>query len=195
MTTGRQPSLPLAERETIILDTAARLFYQRGVRAVGMDELIAATGLAKMTVYRLYPTRDALVEAYLERLAIQILDLIDADVARHHDHPRAALHAILDAVESDLRRADFRGCPFANAAAGYDDDHPARRAAHNYRQALLERLERLAHRLPGADENLGGRLAALIDGAYLSAAHLGPDGPARQALDLARALVQAGEPT
>ena len=110
-----------------MLDTAARLFYARGVHEVGMDELIQATGLGKATIYRLYLGKDDLVAAYLARLAGTILDAIDAEITRHHGDPAAALLGILDAIEADLRRPGFRGCPFNNASIEFDDpQHPAR---------------------------------------------------------------------
>ncbi len=187
--------LPRAERETIVLDTSARLFYARGVHEVGMDELVRETGLGKATVYRLFPTKDALVGAYLVRLAGRILALIDADSA---GPPAAALLSILDAVEADVRREGFRGCPFNNASIEYPDpSHPARVAAREYRAALHGRLTALCGRLlpAPAAAALGGQLAVLIDGAYTNAAHLGPDGPASSGLDLARALVHAATQT
>lgn len=179
-----------AEREALVLDTAARLFYARGVHEVGMDELIQAAGLGKATVYRLYPGKDDLVAAYLARLAGTILAAIDAEITRHDGDPAAALLAILDAIEADLRRPGFRGCAFNNASIEYDDPaHPARAQARSYRQALRDRLTRLAARLdPDAGPALGGQLAVLVDGAYTSAAHLGPDGPAADGLRLARDL-------
>ena len=67
--TSRAPRLSKQQRQAQVLDTAARLFYARGVHEVGMDEPVRATGLGKATVYRLYPTKDALVAAYLRRLA------------------------------------------------------------------------------------------------------------------------------
>ena len=192
---GRRAALPRAEREALVLDTASALFYARGVRAVGMDELIATTGLAKMTVYRLYPTKDHLVAGYLGRLRDQILAAVDDDVDRHAGRPDAALLAVLDAVRQDLARPGFRGCPFGNAAVDYDDPaHPARVVAGEYRAELRGRLRALATRLVGdaaRGGELGDRLAVLIDGAYLSAAHLGPDGPAAAGLGLARDLVAA----
>ena len=174
-----------------MLDTAARLFYARGVHEVGMDELVQATGLGKATVYRLYPGKDDLVAAYLTRLAGTILAAIDAEIARHLGDPAAALLAILDAIEADLRRPGFRGCAFNNASIEYDDPgHPARVQARGYRQALRDRLTGLAARLdpdpPTGGPVLGGQLAVLVDGAYTSAAHLGPDGPAADGLRLAR---------
>src|SRR5689334_7107224 len=116
-----------AEREARVLDTAQQLFYARGVHEVGMDELVRASGLAKASVYRLFPTKDELVASYLRRLASSILDEIDLVSARHRDDPARALRAVLAAIERDLRRPDFRGCAFNNASIEYDDpQHPAR---------------------------------------------------------------------
>lgn len=187
---GRPLRRTRSEREASVLDAAARLFYARGVHEVGMDELIRATGLGKATVYRLFPTKDDLVGAYLDRLAGTIFAAIDADIARHPDAPADALAAVLAAIEADLARPEFRGCPFNNASIEYaDPDHPARLVARRYREGLRQRLVDLAGRLESADAELGGQLAVLIDGAYVSAAHLGPGGPAAAGIALARRLV------
>jgi AcrR family transcriptional regulator len=183
--------LDRATRERQVLDTAARLFYARGVHEVGMDELVAESGLGKATVYRLYPTKDLLIGAYLERLSGEILALIDADAARG---PRETLHAALDAIRADLGRPDFRGCAFHNASTEFDDPaHPARAMAREHRAALHRRFVGLAERIlpPERARTLGARLAVLVDGAYTSAAHLGPDGPAAAGMALAHELVDA----
>ncbi len=187
---GRAARLSGDERRALVLDAATRLFTSHGVHAVGMDRVIAETGLGKMSVYRVFATKDELIGAYLDRLAEQILTMIDRDI-ESAEHPRAALHAILDGVEHDLGRSDFRGCPFANAAGEYDDrDHPARRVAREYRAALLDRLDLTARGIdPVRGAVLARQLAVLIDGAYLSTAHLGPDGPGADGIALARALV------
>lgn len=190
---GRRPRLDRDERRRIVLDTAARLFYARGVHEVGMDELVRETGLGKATVYRLFSTKDALVGAYLQRLAADILGEMDAAIEQAQ-HPTVALHDVLAAVQTDLARPQFRGCAFNNASIEYSDPlHPARVAARAYRLALHVRLRRLADRVPPhrPDEAaaLAGQLATLIDGAYTSAAHLGPDGPASAGLALAHDLV------
>lgn len=189
---SRAPRLSAAHRREIVLDAATRLFTSHGVHAVGMDRVIAETGLAKMSVYRVFATKDELVGAYLERLAGEILEIIDRDIVLA-ESPGAALGAILDGVELDLRRSGFRGCPFANAAGEYDAaDHPARRVARDYRGELLDRLDRTARSLdPDHGSRLARQVAVLIDGAYLSAAHLGPDGPAAEGLALARQLVES----
>src|SRR6187399_2408512 len=97
--------LARAERERRILDVAAELFYARGVHEVGMDELVRATGFGKATVYRLFPTKDALVGAYLERRSRTILTLIDRDIAERDADD--AVRAIFAAIEADLARPGF----------------------------------------------------------------------------------------
>jgi AcrR family transcriptional regulator len=184
--------LSRAEREQRVLETAGRLFYAQGVHEVGMDVLIAATGLGKATVYRLFATKDQLIGAYLQRLAEGILAAIDRDIASSATAAQA-IHRVLDAVDADLARPDFRGCPFNNASIEFaDPTHPARQAARCYRSELAGRLTDLALRHTGrtdAGAALGQQLAVLVDGAYTNAAHLGPSGPARAGLTLARALV------
>jgi AcrR family transcriptional regulator len=191
------PSVRLSreDRERIVLDTAARLFYARGVHEVGMDEFVRETGLGKATVYRLFPTKDLLVAAYLGRLATGILAEIDRQ-ATDTESPAQALHELLAAIEADLARPGFRGCAFNNASIEFDDpSHPARVAARDYRRNLHARMLAAARQLlPEQDADavaLAGRLATLVDGAHTSAAHLGPDGPAAHGLALAHELVDA----
>ncbi|MGY1699564.1 TetR/AcrR family transcriptional regulator [Geodermatophilus sp. SYSU D00766] len=179
-----------AEREAIVLDTAERLFATRSSRSVGMDELVRETGLGKMTVYRLFRSKDELVGAYLARKAATELGQIDETIRRERD-PRAALLAVVGAVEAEVTRAGFRGCPFTNVSSEYDDpQHPARSAAADYKFELHARLERLAEAVaPGTGEDLAAQVHLIIDGMYLSGGLLGPDGPAAHGRDLAERLV------
>jgi AcrR family transcriptional regulator len=190
---SRSPALPREERERRVLDTAAELFYARGVHEVGMDELVRATGFGKATVYRLFPTKDALVGAYLERTAGETLAAIDRDIAERD--AAAAVEAIFTAIEADLARPGFRGCAFNNASIEFDDPaHPARVAAREYREALRDRLRGLAEQIvPGHGDRVGDQLALLVDGMYTSAAHLGPSGPAGAGAGLAAALLDAAQ--
>lgn len=182
-----------AERQAIVLDTAERLFSSRSSRSVGMDELVRETGLGKMTVYRLFKSKDDLVGAYLTRKAATVLGFIDADLIRLEDDPRAALLSVVDAVERDVTRTGFRGCPFTNVSSEYDDpQHPARSAAADYKFELHARLERLTDQVvPGAGEDLAAQLHLIIDGMYLSGGLLGPDGPASHGRRLAEKLIDA----
>ena len=182
-----------AERQAIVLDTAERLFSSRSSRSVGMDELVRETGLGKMTVYRLFKSKDDLVGAYLSRKAATVLGFIDAELLRLEGDPRAALLSVVDAVERDVTRTGFRGCPFTNVSSEYDDpQHPARSAAADYKFELHTRLERLAEDLvPGGGEDLAAQLHLIIDGMYLSGGLLGPDGPAAHGRQLAEKLIDA----
>jgi AcrR family transcriptional regulator len=181
-----------AERQAIVLDTAERLFAGRSSRSVGMDELVRETGLGKMTVYRLFKSKDDLVGAYLARKAATLLAFMDAELVRLEGDPRAALLSVVDAVERDVTRTGFRGCPFNNVSSEYDDpQHPARSAAADYKFELYGRLERLAEEIvPGAGEDLAAQLHLIIDGMYLSGGLLGPDGPASHGRQLAERLIE-----
>jgi AcrR family transcriptional regulator len=182
-----------AERQEIVLDTAERLFSARSSRSVGMDELVRETGLGKMTVYRLFKSKDDLVGAYLSRKAAAVLSSIDAHLDRHEGDPRAALLSVVDVVEADVTRTGFRGCPFTNVSSEYDDpQHPARSAAADYKYELHMRLVALARELvPGREEDLASQVHLIIDGMYLSGGLLGPDGPAAHGRELAEKLIDA----
>jgi AcrR family transcriptional regulator len=185
--------MPRPVRQDHVLDVAGELFYARGVHEVGMDELIRATGLGKATVYRLFASKDELIGAYLQRRAERIHALIDADIQRHRADPEAAIRALFTAVAEDVARESFRGCAFNNASIEFADPaHPARRVARDYRAGLLERLRTTTRTLVAgrAAAELADELALVIDGMYTSAAHLGPDGPARRGPALARRLVE-----
>jgi AcrR family transcriptional regulator len=180
-----------AERQAIVLDTAERLFSGRSSRSVGMDELVRETGLGKMTVYRLFKSKDDLVGAYLSRKAATVLAFIDAELDRLHGDPEAALLSVVDAVERDVTRTGFRGCPFNNVSSEYDDpQHPARSAAADYKFELYSRLERLSEEIaPGNGEDLAAQIHLIVDGMYLSGGLLGPDGPAAHGRKLAERLI------
>jgi AcrR family transcriptional regulator len=182
-----------AERQEIVLDTAERLFSARSSRSVGMDELVRETGLGKMTVYRLFKSKDDLVGAYLSRKAAAVLGYIDANLDRLEGDPRAALLSVVDVVEADVTRTGFRGCPFTNVSSEYDDpQHPARSAAADYKYELHMRLLTLAGELvPGRGEDLASQVHLIIDGMYLSGGLLGPDGPASHGRQLAEKLIDA----
>jgi AcrR family transcriptional regulator len=182
-----------AERQEIVLDTAERLFSARSSRSVGMDELVRETGLGKMTVYRLFKSKDELVGAYLSRKAATVLSEFDAELIRLQGDPRAALLSVVDIVERDVTRAGFRGCPFTNVSSEYDDpQHPARSAAADYKYGLHMRLLSLTGELvPGSAEDLAAEVHLIIDGMQLSGGLLGPDGPAAHGRRLAERLIDA----
>src|SRR6186997_887078 len=107
---------PPVARERI-LDTAFRLFYAHGIRAVGVDRIIAESGVAKATFYKWFPAKDDLVVAYLDKVdGIWSGQLHDAAEAAGPD-PADELVGLFDALGTACRRDGYRGCAFINAAA------------------------------------------------------------------------------
>lgn len=109
-----------------LLDTATRLFYTGGVHAIGIDRIIAEAGVAKATFYKHFPSKEALVVAYLEeqdrlgRAAVAALP---------KQPPREMIAAVVGRVGEAVVAGDWRGCPFLNAAAEYPDPtSPVRQA-------------------------------------------------------------------
>ncbi|MFC6345612.1 TetR/AcrR family transcriptional regulator, partial [Nocardioides hankookensis] len=103
-----RPADPAARER--ILDAAGKLFYTRGIRAVGMAEIVAAAGCGKNVLYRHFPSKDELVLAYLHRAAEQLDGSMDAAVAGLDEIPRAALVAVVREVADRVTARGYRGC-------------------------------------------------------------------------------------
>lgn len=161
-----------------ILDTAADLFYREGIRAVGIDTIIAKSGVAKMSLYRNFESKDDLVCAYLERSMAQHGAWWDRVVARHPGDPRAQMKALFLALAHWIDHPKFQGCPFTSAAAELRDPaNPARALALAHKRMVRDRLYALAV-AAGADDadRLCAQLQLLMEGAYAAgrALDLGP---------------------
>lgn len=176
-----------------ILATASDLFYKRGVRAVGVDLVIAEAGIAKTSLYRYFPTKDDLIVAFLEREDADFWSVWDDVSSRYADDPFGELNAHMRWIGERLSRANYRGCPQINVAAEFAEfDHPARQVARAHMQGLRTRLTTIAYRLNVArPDELAAQLAILINGAFVSSELLAP-GEATDVLQAsARALVAA----
>jgi AcrR family transcriptional regulator len=176
-----------------VLETASEMFYRDGVRAVGIDAIIARSGVAKMSLYRHFASKDALVTAWLEhRNAFFWRRWNDAEALRA-GKPRAQLEAILDMIAATTAHPKWRGCPFLNTGTEFPEpDHPARAVILANKRAVRERLRTLAAAAKARDpELLAQHLQLLIDGAYAIGQSLGPDGPAKTIASAGRALIAA----
>jgi AcrR family transcriptional regulator len=113
-----------------ILDTAYELFSRHGTRAVGVDRIIAESGIAKMTLYRNFPSKDDLILAFLERRdELWTRAWLQAETHRRGTTAAQRLLAIFDTFEDWFARADFEGCAFINVMLELDDrDNPVRQA-------------------------------------------------------------------
>jgi AcrR family transcriptional regulator len=174
-----------------ILDTASALFYERGVRAVGVDLVVAESGVAKTSLYRHFRTKDDLIVAFLEREDVEFWAQWDEVAARHAGDPAGEIEAHMRWIGKRLARANYRGCPQINVAAEFAEaDHPAREVARRHMQAMRKRLAELARGLGIARPNdLAAQLGVLVNGAFVSASMLTPDEATRVLLASARALL------
>ena len=188
-----------AEVRDRILRTASTLFYQRGVRAVGVDLVVEEAGVAKTSLYRHFRTKDDLIAAFLQREDEDFWNCWNSVTELHKTgpvaktDPAAELEAHLDWIGERVGRPNYRGCPQLNVAAEFpDSDHPARRAASAHKQELRRRLKGIAERLGvKRPDELAGQLSLLINGAFVSLQVLSPGeaGPLLRAT--ARALIAA----
>lgn len=165
--------LPSAMAERI-LGVAGRLFYANGIHATGIDRVIAESGIAKMSLYKHFRSKEALVLAFLarrdERWCGWLAARVDALAARAR-RPEARILAIFDALGEWFASEDFRGCAFINAAVEFADGaHLARRAAAAHktrvRDYIAAECRRARLRQPA---EAAARLALIVEGAIITA--------------------------
>jgi len=185
---GRSDASSVRER---LLDTAADLFYREGIRAVGVDLVVARTGVAKTSLYRHFPSKDELIAAVLERDNGDYWAQWDRLAGRKG--PEAELAAHVEWIARHIGRPEFRGCAFLNAATEFPrEDHPARQVALRHKAELRRRLGALASRLGvKRPDELADQLVLLIDGAYANGQLRGRSGPIQALPTAAAALVKA----
>jgi AcrR family transcriptional regulator len=153
-----------------ILATASDLFYQHGIRAVGVDLVVEKAGVAKTSLYRHFGTKDDLVVAFLQRMDEEFWKTWDEVSQQHPDDGRAELKAQLEWIGERVNQPDYRGCPQLNIAAEYPElGHPARKFAKEHKREMRRRLKNIAEKLKSAaPDQLAGQLAVLINGAFVS---------------------------
>ena len=177
-----------------ILNTARELFYKEGARSVGVDTVVARSGVAKTSLYRWFPSKDALIVAVLEQEQKDRWAGWDKTAALSDPEPRARLRAHLNGIARFVSSSHFRGCPFMNITVEFaDPEHPARKLATEEMQELRRRLRGLVNNIEGVrdPDELTEQLLLLVDGAFSSAQALGKAGPQQFLVAAADALVDA----
>ena len=175
-----------------ILDAAFRLFYARGLRAVGVDLLIAESGVAKATFYKHFPGKDDLVLAYLDRVDEVWSGQLHAAAAAAGDDPADQLVGLFDALGSACRREGYRGCAFLNAAAESVPGTPVHIRTVAHKQEVRAWVRGLAAEAGATDpDGLARSLTLLLDGGLASGALDADPAVADQARRTAQQLVAA----
>lgn len=179
-----------------ILAAAGELFYRHGIRAVGVEAIAEAAGTNKMTLYRHFASKDALVAEYLRQFANAADGCWERLARAHPGDPLAQLFAWLDEMAHHLSEPHERGCALANAAIELPEkDHPARRVIEEYKRAQRSRLIRLSEQAGLSEpELLADELHLLLEGARVTAQSVGTEGLAARLLHMGRAMIAAHTP-
>ncbi|MBA3677927.1 MAG: TetR/AcrR family transcriptional regulator [Sphingosinicella sp.] len=176
-----------------ILETACELFYKRGIRAVGVDEIVSQAGVTKPSLYRSFGSKDELVTACLEKYAEDSALGVEAALAAAGDDPRSQLRAYVAYHAEQMSAPGFRGCPMSNLAVEFPESgQSARIVAEGCKVELRERLALLARQMPVREpEALADGILLLMEGAASTHHIFGSQGPAQCLIRAADALIES----
>jgi AcrR family transcriptional regulator len=189
MSEGATAKVEAQPRERIMA-TSYELFSRRGVRDVGVDEVIEQAGVAKATLYRHFPSKDELVLAFLERRErLWTQDFVFAQAKQRGDTPDEQLLAIFDVFDEWFRRDDFDACSFINVLLEMGSAHPTGEASVRYLENIRAGVRELAEQAGIRDTDSFARSwHILMKGSIVSAAE-GDAEAAQRAKRLARLLI------
>ncbi|MEM5431080.1 TetR/AcrR family transcriptional regulator [Cupriavidus oxalaticus] len=175
------------------MQTATELFYQEGVRAIGIDTVIDRSGVSKSSLYRTFTSKEELIAAFAEEQDRRFWQWWDDLVASGAGNPRKQLEAIVLGVAELTSQPQFRGCPFINICIEFPDRRqPCTEIACANKEEVRERLRLLSRDLGAQDpDRLGDQLAVLLDGAYGHAMTVGAATVRRELGDMAKLLIDA----
>lgn len=180
---------PLRQR---LFDAAAKLFYEEGIRGVGVDAIARAAGTTKMGLYRHYESKDALISAWLASLVTQYAAVLDALALRYPTAPDKQILNFAKFIAEDLARASHRGCPFINSIAELPDaTHPARVMLAQHKARQLARLVTLCREAGIAHPAAAAvHLSCVLEGAQVMAQNGSVADVGHQMLAIVRAILK-----
>lgn len=183
---------PLLAKDRV-RQAAREMFYRDGIRAVGVDAIVARAGVTKPSLYRSFSSKDELAGAYLRDYEAEFWRKFDDACEAHPGNPKAQLLAYLAGLSGRASTVGYRGCGLTNAAVEYPElNHPARLVAVANKQTLRKRLISMAEQMGATSpEALGDGLLLLLEGAFVSSQLFGGDGPAKHLALTANLLIEA----
>ncbi len=182
-----------AEKKQHLLDVATELFNQFGYRAVGIDQVIAESGIAKTTLYRHYPSKEDLIVAVLKGIDEQFREAMRSHVERKGVASGDTLLATFDYLRKWFEDSEFFGCPFINAAGEYGDRNSSVfHAAMLHKRLMVAYFEELARASGFANpKEIAEEINLLHEGAIAIAHITGESSIAESAKEAARKLLKA----
>ncbi|HUG33444.1 MAG TPA: TetR/AcrR family transcriptional regulator [Anaerolineales bacterium] len=175
-----------------VFQTASRLFYQNGYRAVGVDTIAAESGIGKMTLYRHYPSKDDLIVAYLKD-SDEIFWNGFEQITKDAPTAREKLLAFFESLQEYVNTPACYGCPFLNVATEYPEtDYPGHQVAIEHKQSVRARFRHLAKEAGAKKPDvLADQLFLLMDGAYMASRMFGAKNPAAHLAEAAQVLIDS----
>ncbi|MHB1596842.1 MAG: TetR/AcrR family transcriptional regulator [Streptosporangiaceae bacterium] len=168
------------------------MFYGEGIHAVGVDRVIAESGVAKATLYAHFTSKEELVAAYLAQASDEWKQWMRTSIERAGLPPGESVLAVFDLVGERFLEPGFRGCPFINAAAEFPGPGRVTERIDAHRARVRDLFAGLARSAGATDpESLADTLTMLYDGAMISAQLDGRPAAARDAREVARGLLAA----
>jgi AcrR family transcriptional regulator len=174
-----------------ILDSAYELFSTRGLRGVGVDEVIERAGVAKATLYRHFPSKDDLALAFLaQREELWTKGWVETEARKHGATPEEQLLAIFDLFDAWFHRDDFEGCSFINVLLEISNlEHPVGRASADHLANIRSVVATLAEEAGIRDpEDFARSWHILMKGSIVQAGE-GDRDAAKRAKAMARSLI------
>jgi len=184
-------SAKLSARDRI-MQAASTLFYQEGTQNVGIDRIIAESGVAKMSLYNHFKSKDALIAAWLQQRDANWREWFQETVEKQATAPAERLLAMFDALEEWFSQPDFRGCAFINSSVELvDPEHPGYQVAIEHQQAIHNYILQLvkAAKIDNPD-GVAEQLLLLVEGAIVVAMMRRSPAAAAQAKAAAAMLMQ-----
>jgi AcrR family transcriptional regulator len=169
-----------------IVETIDRLFYRQGIRAVGVDTIVAELGISKKTLYRLFRSKSEMIEVYLRGRFHPFPENLDKPPAEQILSNFAWLERSLSS------KKDYRGCAFLNALAELgEDERDSRDLAAHYKDSRRLWFRNLLSKLDVDDpDTLATQLCLLVDGAYSAVLTRRNPSATRAAIAAARVLLK-----
>lgn len=154
-----------------LIETASRLFYQEGIHATGIDRIVKESRVAKMSLYKHFPSKDHLVLAYLQKRDVRWRAWLEEAVNRISATPEDRILAIFDALDEWFHSSDFHGCGFINAAAEFNDEHHSvHDIVNEHKQLVHGYVKQLAQEANLTEsDRVASQICLLMDGAIATA--------------------------
>lgn len=176
-----------------IQDAARELFERQGIRATGVEEVCRVADATKMSLYRAFPSKDALVAAILAEDAAEYEAWVDESLSQAKDAAER-LHALIDATAVQVAEPGLCGCPMLLAQAEFrDPEHPTYQVVADFKRGCRERIRDLAEQAGAKDPAaLADQLSVAIEGAIAARSYLGEGRAADTLRQCGMLLIDAG---